>query len=484
MAKALPLLLFLILILDLSEIVRCLSAEGKESLAKGIPGGDLEKRRERLNHLKELFAKRYNLTSVGKPEDKEKPTSDGALAGEEVVANENTDLSVEEINQKEGVADYLFDGDIDLTEEQLEMIEASLSDNNHTRRKRQMDTLLPRWENNRLFYSFGPAITTRYRTIVRQALAYISGRTCLTFTESDTAPNRVNVISGSGCYSKIGMVGGVQELSLGNGCDQMGIVSHEFMHALGSWHMQMRSDRDDHLIVDLTYVKAGYEGNFGKIEADRTNNYNPFDYGSVMQYAANLFTTQGYSMIPRIGKYLMTPGTRIVSFYDIKMLNDHYGCHAQCGAATCANGGEPRPKNCDVCNCPEGYGGAKCAARPAGCGETLVATAAWKTKTFTFGNAVVKKERDTYMRCNHWVKAPAGKKVQVRVTAVKNVQCRVGCRQNSIEIKYRPDKGITNPRICCGNLLNQIVTSELNPTPIISYNRYLTSTYTFQYRYI
>ncbi|VDO05372.1 unnamed protein product [Haemonchus placei] len=218
-----------------------------------------------MNHLKELFAKRYNLTSVGKPENKEKSTSDGVLAGEEVVANENTDLSVEEINQREGVADYLFDGDIDLTEEQLEMIEASLSDSNHTRRKRQMDTLLPRWENNQLFYSFGPAMTTRFRTIVKQALAYIAGRTCLTFTESNTAPNRVNVISGSGCYSKIGMVGGVQDLSLGNGCDQMGIVSHEFMHALGSWHMQMRSDRDDHLIVDLTYVKAGYEGNFGKI---------------------------------------------------------------------------------------------------------------------------------------------------------------------------------------------------------------------------
>ncbi|VDO05371.1 unnamed protein product [Haemonchus placei] len=264
----------------------------------------------------------------------------------------------------------------------------------------------------------------------------------------------------------------------------MGITTHEFMHALGAWHMHQRSDRDTHLIVDLTYVKPGYEGNFAKVSADRTNNYNPFDYGSVMHYAANLFTTQGYSLIPRIGKYLRTPGTRVVSFYDIKMLNDHYGCHAQCGAATCANGGEPRPKNCDVCNCPEGYGGVKCAARPGGCGETLAATAVWKTKTFTFGNAVIKTERDTYMRCNHWVTAPAGRKVQVRVTAVKNVQCRVGCRQNSIEIKYRPDKGLTNPRICCADLLNQVVTSELNPTPIISYNRYLTSTYTFQYRYI
>uniref|UniRef100_A0A7I4YHS0 Metalloendopeptidase n=1 Tax=Haemonchus contortus TaxID=6289 RepID=A0A7I4YHS0_HAECO len=227
MAKAHASTLFLLFIstLGLLETAYCLSGEGKELLAKSLPGGDLEKRRERLKHLGELFSKRYNLTATGQQVGKNESTDDGILDGQ-----------------------------------------------------------------------------------------------------------------------------------------------------------------------------PGYEGNFAKVSADRTNNYNPFDYGSVMHYAANLFTTQGYSLKPRIGKYLMTPGTRVVSFYDIKMLNDHYGCHAQCGAATCANGGEPRPKNCDVCNCPEGYGGAKCAARPGGCGETLAATAVWKTKTFTFGNAVIKTERDTYMR--------------------------------------------------------------------------------------
>nr|CDJ89950.1 Peptidase M12A domain containing protein [Haemonchus contortus] len=338
MAKAHASTLFLLFIstLGLLETAYCLSGEGKELLAKSLPGGDLEKRRERLKHLGELFSKRYNLTATGQQVGKNESTDDGILDGQEaiVVANESTGLSVEEINQREGVAEYLFDGDINLTE---------------------------------------------------------------------TSP----------CYE-----------------------------------MTLRNNNNDFHDSQL----PGYEGNFAKVSADRTNNYNPFDYGSVMHYAANLFTTQGYSLKPRIGKYLMTPGTRVVSFYDIKMLNDHYGCHAQCGAATCANGGEPRPKNCDVCNCPEGYGGAKCAARPGGCGETLAATAVWKTKTFTFGNAVIKTERDTYMRYQFTVpnstyfKAPAGKKVQVRVTAVKNVQCRVGCRQNSIEIKYRPDKGLTNPR--------------------------------------
>ncbi|KAK6051019.1 astacin, partial [Cooperia oncophora] len=274
-----------------------------------------------------------------------------------------TEPTLEEINQDEGVADYLFNGDINLTEKQLEMIERSLTESNMTRHKRQMDSVNPRWPNNQLFYEFHSSTNTRFRNIVKQALNYISGRTCITFTQSASAPNRVQVFSGSGCWSSVGMVGGVQQLSLGKGCDQVGIAAHEFMHALGSWHMHMRGDRDDFIIVDLTNVPASQQGNFAKLGPDSTINYTPYEYGSVMHYAANLFTTKGYSLKPRLGRYLQTEGTRVISFFDMMMLNDHYGCHAQCGAATCSNAGEPRPKNCAVCNCPEGYAGAKCATR-------------------------------------------------------------------------------------------------------------------------
>ncbi|KAK5980853.1 hypothetical protein GCK32_004828, partial [Trichostrongylus colubriformis] len=471
-----------------------------------LRGVNLEQRRERLRNLSILYSKRHNITTHKQTATQaalsnsveggerlegmaEQPAELNSLSleYETTEVNNRTEPSLEEINENEGVAEYLFDGDINLTEQQLEMIEASLGEinnNNVTRHKRQLDIINPRWANNRLYYAFDAAITARYRTIVKQALDYISARTCITFTQDATAPNRVQVISGAGCYSSIGMLGGVQELSLGKGCDQVGIVAHEFIHALGSWHMHMRSDRDEYIIVDLTNVPENRQGNFAKVSGDRTNNYTPYEYGSVMHYAANLFSTKGYSLKPRIGRYLQTEGTRVISFLDIKMINDHYGCHAQCGDRLCYNAGGPRPKNCVVCNCPEGYGGAKCNERPAGCGEILVATAAWKTKTFTFGNANVKTQRDNYMKCNHWIRAPGGRQVQVRVTAVKNVQCGVGCRVNSIEIKSLPNKAMTNPRICCPALLNQVITSYLNPTPIISYNRYLTSTYTFQYRYV
>ncbi|WKY09626.1 hypothetical protein Q1695_002185 [Nippostrongylus brasiliensis] len=463
-----------------------LSAKARESLTRANPGIDLEARRERLKHIGELIAAKIakNATVQG-------ATVENSPSVTLEISNSSTsdpsEPGIEEINAREGVADYLFNGDINLSEEQLMEIEDSLANRTSSRRKRQMSTAYAKWTNKHLYYSFDSSVSGRMKSIVRTSLAYLKARTCIDFTENAAAANRVQVFTGSGCWSAIGMQGGVQDLSLGNGCDVIGLATHEFMHALGAWHMHMRYDRDKYLIVDTTNVAPGVVGNFEKVTDIESVNYTPYEYGSDMHYAANLFTSSGYSLIPKtIGRYLQTEGTRFVSFYDVKMLNYHYRCHGVCGAgsAACVNGGYPNPRNCAICICPGGYGGTLCNQRPAGCGETLVATTAWKTKTFTFGTPNVKTLRDQFMLCNHWVKAPAGKKVQIRVTALKGVACGVGCRSNSIEPKYLPDKKIVNPRICCANMLNQIVTSVLNPAPIVSYNRISTSTFTFQYKYV
>ena len=50
---------------------------------------------------------------------------------------------------------------------------------------------------------------------------------------------------------------GAQELSIGEGCNTKGIITHELMHALGFWHEQSRTDRDDYIAVLWENIKKG-----------------------------------------------------------------------------------------------------------------------------------------------------------------------------------------------------------------------------------
>lgn len=48
-----------------------------------------------------------------------------------------------------------------------------------------------------------------------------------------------------------------QNLSIGAGCDTKAVVQHELLHALGFYHEQSRSDRDDYVKIWWDQIETG-----------------------------------------------------------------------------------------------------------------------------------------------------------------------------------------------------------------------------------
>ena len=102
------------------------------------------------------------------------------------------------------------------------------------------------------------------REVMRNGMTLISSRTCIKFVKRRQQKDYVAVIRGdknTGCNAIVGHIGGKQNLNFEASClsrdDGVGVVAHEFMHSLGFYHEQSRSDRDDYISVDLTNVENG-----------------------------------------------------------------------------------------------------------------------------------------------------------------------------------------------------------------------------------
>lgn len=61
----------------------------------------------------------------------------------------------------------------------------------------------------------------------------------------------------SRCFSSVGVQENGQILSLGSGCDHKAVIEHELLHAVGFYHEQSRTDRDDYVDIWLDQVTPG-----------------------------------------------------------------------------------------------------------------------------------------------------------------------------------------------------------------------------------
>uniref|UniRef100_A0A0N4Z4H3 Zinc metalloproteinase n=1 Tax=Parastrongyloides trichosuri TaxID=131310 RepID=A0A0N4Z4H3_PARTI len=303
------------------------------------------------------------------------------------------------------------------------------------------------------------------------ALKNIEKETCVRFKKMKSLIQQpgLRFFKGTGCYSYIGPIyqNRPQDVSIGYGCDYVGIIEHEAFHALGVFHEQSRPDRDNYLSIHLENVSPSMKHNYAKSSLVDSEAFGvPYDYGSVMQYGRTAFSNNGKdTMVPKNSFYKDVIGNKgEMQFNDIKLINKAL-CSTVCKEEIeCENGGYQDPNNCGACKCPSMLTGSTC--------EKLIPN---KMECGGYQKIDVTKELKTLdligtKHCVYSLESEEGKKINVNITNGYTSYVLFGtCLPGmGLEIKYASDKTLTGANFC-GYISNKTFVSEGNKI-FIRYN--------------
>ncbi|KAG8011088.1 Meprin A subunit alpha [Nibea albiflora] len=179
-------------------------------------------------------------------------------------------------------------------------------------------------------YILTDSLELNAKGVILQAFEEYRLRSCVDFKPYEGETTYISFTKLSGCWSYVGDDKTGQNVSIGSRCDTKAIVQHELLHALGFYHEQSRSDRDDYVKIWWDQIEEGMGHNFNKYEDDFITDLNTaYDYESIMHYRPLSFNKNESiptitTTIPYFNEVI---GQRLdFSAVDITRLNRMYDC--------------------------------------------------------------------------------------------------------------------------------------------------------------
>ncbi|KAL5280491.1 hypothetical protein ACFFRR_004459 [Megaselia abdita] len=236
------------------------------------------------------------------------------------VEDEAQDPSEDQVQEPD-----LTEGDMILTPKQKEILF------NPPKTRNGVTNPSLRWPGGVVYYQFHSSIPSKDRTTIVNALNEIERNTCVRFRQGSNSQNHFIRVTNNaaGCFAYVGYIKTAgQQLNLGNNCVHKGIIIHEFLHAIGFYHQQSSSDRDQFVNIHLGNVISGQEHNFNKYTSSQVTNFGyRYDYGSIMHYGPYDFSKNGR---PTISAKLSGAGSmgqrNGLSGTDIAKIKRMYSC--------------------------------------------------------------------------------------------------------------------------------------------------------------